>query len=115
MTWLVHLPPCSGRERILINRLKFRISKYTPGEDNTPKANAGTITGRGVWMLGECKQQVFPKKGILPVMKYQDSEFFKYFQIGRMVERIKQRALIYTLNSTSASILLHLLTFLPAF
>lgn len=75
LTWLV---PFSGRERILINRLKFRISEYTSGEGNAPKANAGTITGRGVWMLGECKQQVFPVKAILPVMKYQDFRFFKY-------------------------------------
>lgn len=90
MIWLVHLPPCSGRERTLINRLNFIISEYTPGEGNAPKANASTITGRGVWMLGECKQQVFPIKAILPVMKYQDSGFFKYFQIGRIVERIKQ-------------------------
>lgn len=73
----MHLFPCSGRERILIYRLKFRISKYTPGEGNAPKANAGTITGRGVWMLGKCKQQVFPKKAIFAVMKYQDSGFFK--------------------------------------
>lgn len=48
LTWQCTLRPCSGRERILINRLKFRISEYTSGEGNAPKANAGTINiGRG--------------------------------------------------------------------